>query len=76
MSHIETGNTKLSLPVLAALSVALGVSADELLFEQPSGSSKTFDEIQEILARCSAQEVKMIAELVRAAKTSFDKYLQ
>ena len=32
MSHIETGSTKLSLPVLADLSKALGVSSDEILF--------------------------------------------
>lgn len=31
MSHIETGNTKLSLPVFIALASALEVSADELL---------------------------------------------
>ena len=34
MSHIETGSTKLSLPVLAALSDALDVRADVLLHER------------------------------------------
>ena len=34
MSHIETGNTKLSLAVLVNLSLALGVSTDDLLFDQ------------------------------------------
>lgn len=33
MSHIETGNTKLSLPVLVAISLALEVQTDDLLFE-------------------------------------------
>ena len=32
MSHIETGTTKLSLPVLARISKALHASTDELLF--------------------------------------------
>ena len=34
MSHIETGNTKLSLPVLVALAAALEVRTDDLLFER------------------------------------------
>ena len=33
MSHIETGNTKLSLPVLVELACALGVQSDDLLFD-------------------------------------------
>ena len=33
MSHIETGNTKLSLQVLVDLSLALEVKTDELLFD-------------------------------------------
>ena len=35
MSHIETGNTKLSLPVLVKISKALSVQTDELLFDKP-----------------------------------------
>ena len=31
MSHIETGNTKLSLPVFLQLSQVLGVGTDDLL---------------------------------------------
>ena len=44
MSHIETGNTKLSLPV--------------------------FVDIAAILDRCSTQETKVIADVVKAAKLS------
>ena len=33
MSHIETGNTKLSLPVFLRLAQALGVRTDDLLRE-------------------------------------------
>ena len=39
MSHIETGNTKLSLPVFLQLSQVLGVGTDDLLGEPPSHSS-------------------------------------
>ena len=35
MSHIETGNTKLSLPVLVDLADALQVRVDDLLFDSP-----------------------------------------
>lgn len=31
MSHIETGNTKLSLPVFVELAEALGIRTDEML---------------------------------------------
>ena len=37
MSHIETGNTKLSLPVLVALATALETRVDELLYDIPPG---------------------------------------
>lgn len=35
MSHIETGSTKLSLPVLVELAENLKVKTDYLLFSQP-----------------------------------------
>lgn len=34
MSHIETGSTKLSLPVLVELAKSLNVKTDSLLFNQ------------------------------------------
>ena len=34
MSHIETGYTKLSLPVLVDLACALGVRTDYLIFDR------------------------------------------
>ena len=36
MSHIETGNTKLSLPVLVSLADALEVGTDDLLLDRKS----------------------------------------
>ena len=35
MNHIETGNTKLSLPVLVAISNVLNIQTDELLYDMP-----------------------------------------
>ena len=43
MSHIETGNTKLSLEVFAKLVEALGCRADDLLFERPTSSKHISD---------------------------------
>ncbi len=46
MSHIETGNTKLSLQVFCDLASALHVSADDLLFDgRPSGKAVCTQEI-------------------------------
>ena len=40
MSHIETGNTKLSLQVFADLAEALQVSVDSLLYDVNSNSKQ------------------------------------
>ena len=77
MSHIETGNTKLSLAVFADIAEALEVRTDELLDNPAAGTTSTsLDEIAAVLERCSAQEAKVIADVVRATKLSMEKYLQ
>ena len=75
MSYIETGNTKLSLPVLVDLATALNVRTDELLFDTPVEKDISVCEIKDTLDRCTPQEVKMISEIVKSLKFSFDKYL-
>lgn len=76
MSHIETGNTKLSLPVFVDIAAALNVRMDELL-GNPSAvtTSAALEEIAEVLERCDASQAQILAELVKAAKLSMDKYL-
>lgn len=75
MSHIETGNTKLSLPVLVDIADALDVRTDDLLSPQPSATtSAALDEISAVLEKCSAQEAKVIADIVKATKHSMDKH--
>jgi len=76
MSHIETGNTKLSLPVFVDIAAALEVRTDELL-DTPTveTTSTSLDDIAAVLERCSAQEAKVIADIVKAAKISIEKYL-
>ena len=75
MSHIETGITKLSLPVFLDIAQVLEVSTDELLGESGyESSSKALSEIAAVLECCSAKEAKVIAEIVKSAKMSMDKY--
>lgn len=75
MSHIETGNTKLSLPVLVDLADALQVRVDDLLFDSPRDSvSSTGDELQQLLDGCNSQRTKVILDIAKSAKTALEKY--
>lgn len=74
MSHIETGNTKLSLPVLADLACALDVRTDDLLYDDERFSiSAAVDDLSKVLESCTAQQAKVIVDLVKATKISLDK---
>lgn len=76
MSHIETGNTKLSLQVLVDLAMTLGIRTDTLLFDDPSGIKNIAnDEIQAILETCSPAQARFLADLMAAAKRSLDANL-
>lgn len=75
MSHIETGNTKLSLPVLVAISLALEVQTDDLLFEAANTSrSGSLYEITALLESCTPQQLKILKDVIRATKTALQKY--
>ena len=75
MSHIETGNTKLSLPVFVDIATALDVQADALLYDEPTGGvTSAIHEITAILEGCNANKARAITEIVKAAKQSFDAY--
>ncbi len=74
MSHIETGNTKLSLPVLVDIVLALGVSADELLFDSCMGKEGMINSILSILSDCSEEELCFFNEMAGATKNAFRKY--
>lgn len=76
MSHIETGNTKLSLPVLVDIAAALEVRTDDLIYDNPTTSASTaLEEIATVLERCSTAQSRVIAEIVKSAKLSMDKHL-
>lgn len=76
MSHIETGNTKMSLPVLAAIAQALNVSADSILFEEKHESKNNVaSEILSSLEDCNLTEFKIIYDVIRCTKVSLRKHL-
>lgn len=76
MSHIETGNTKLSLHVLASLASALSVSADALLHDTPrTDKSAVSRETQALLDTCTAQELRIILDIAKAAKHALRNHL-
>ena len=76
MSHIETGNTKLSLSVLVALADALEVRTDDLLNRTAAESVTAIsNEINNLLARCSVTEARIIADIAKSAKCAMEQYL-
>ena len=72
MSHIETGNTKLSLPVFVALTEVLDIRADELLHDPTPDHDSTLREITAVVNTCTPQQARCIADIVKAMKASLD----
>ena len=75
MSHIETGNTKLSLPVLVDLAKTLETSTDDLLCEKSPERKTSMNELSEILECCTTQQIRIITDIVKATKITLEKYL-
>ena len=76
MSHIETGNTKLSLTVLVKLANALCVSTDLLIFgETGDGKWPAHREASLILDACdSAEQADILVELMRGSLITLNRY--
>jgi len=71
MSHIETGNTKVSLPTLLRIANELECSMDELLCDSLKHAPHQFeDEIYLEIIDCSEDEIRIIADTVKALKKS------
>lgn len=74
MSHIETGNTKLSLPVLAKIAEELSVGTDALLSDAPKpDKAKLSADVQEILDSFEIDELPVAVEVLRALRDSLAK---
>ena len=76
MSHIETGNTKLSLPVFVSIAEALSVQTDLLLYDSPqSNKSYAKEQITALIDSCSTTEALIIMDLLKSCIISLKKYI-
>ena len=75
MSHIETANTKLSLPVFVDIAQALEVQADALLYDQsPESTTGMTKDIVAVLNQCDTHQLHVIYEIIKAAKQSLNAF--
>ncbi len=74
LSHIETGNTKLSLPVFVDIAKALDVQTDDLLNDRISGRQIAIEELLTVLNTCNTMQVRIITDIVKDTKRTLDKY--
>lgn len=76
MSHIETANTKLSLPVLVNIAEELNVRTDDLLFESQQTKSILLEEFSNLFDDCSPELTQIIIDVSRTVKTSILKNMK
>ena len=74
MSHIETGNTKLSLQVFVDIAKSLEVQTDDLLFDSPSIRETLYSELEDVLESCSTMQIRIITDIAKSAKIALEKY--
>lgn len=75
ISHIETGNTKLSLPTIVKIANTLSVSVDELLCDSVDKSKLIYDdEVLALMEDCTVNESRILADIVKAAKEALRKF--
>lgn len=77
MSNIETGNTKMSLPVLVAIANVLGVTTDDLLYDCIRENKKIYlKEIDDMLKDCDEFEIQVMTDIMKAVKTSLREHIR
>ncbi len=68
VSHIETANTKLSLPVLVRIANTLCVTPNDLLCDSAAFASESYlGEIAGLLDSCSIGELRVVTDIVKSA---------
>ena len=74
MSHIESGNTVPSFEVFVAILNALECSADELLCRETKAAKPILTSwLTELVADCDSTEIKILSDIVAAAKQTLRK---
>ena len=75
LDQIEPGKTKLPLPVLVDLAAVLEVRVDDLLYDNsPMKRNAAIEAIIEMLDTCTTPQIKVIEDLVKAAKISLNQH--
>lgn len=75
MSHIETGSTKLSLPVFVKIADALSVQTDALLFDNPQiNRTNLGNEISNLLDSCAVEDMYILLDTIKALKMALAKH--
>ena len=69
MSHIETGNTKLSLPVLVDIATVLQVGTDDLLTDKMHNADGEY--ILKLTTDCTPRQLEFICEIIKTVKNKF-----
>ena len=70
-SHVETGNTKVSLPSLLRIAKELGVTLDDLVFDNLVHTKHvSLKEMDALLSDCSDNEARAMVSIVEASKTA------
>ena len=73
-SHIETGNTKVSLPALVRIANVLETTLDALVCDSVVMAKDAFEnEITREIKDCNEYEIRIIADTVKALKASLRK---
>ena len=68
-SHIETGNTNVSLPSLVKIACALEVSLDDLMVDSLTQTRNvSIREMNLLLADCSDKECRALLRIMEAGK--------
>ena len=71
VSNIETGNSSVSLTTLIAIANLLKVSVDELICDTVLKTKYVFSkEANEIFRDCNEYEIRVLVEILKAAKYS------
>lgn len=69
ISHIERAATKPSLQTLVNIANALGVTLDEIVYNNLEKSAHvSVKMIDDLLSDCSAEELKALAEVIKTTK--------
>ena len=75
ISLVETGRKKASLRTLAALSDALAVSLDELVFGMSYEMKRQSDKWRSVIEDCSISELEILTESADAIKKAIRRHI-